>query len=76
VAGPLSPLREVMLHSERAGQPVCYRLRVFLGHAETVSPQAASDADEAALFALAEVEALPVTGSTLEIVRALLAPAS
>ena len=72
VAGALSTLREVMLHSERGGQPVCYRLKVFLGHAETVVPQAASDAAEAALFSLAEIEALPVTGSTLEIARTLL----
>jgi ADP-ribose pyrophosphatase YjhB (NUDIX family) len=73
VAGALSPLREVMLHSERAGQPVRYRLRVFFGRAEAAAPRAASDAAEAALFELEQIERLPVTGSTLEIVRELLA---
>lgn len=72
-AGALSPLREVMLHSERDGRPVRYRLRVFLGRAEVASPRAASDAAEAALFGLDQIERLPMTGSTLEIVRDLLA---
>lgn len=73
-APALAPLRQLMLHSERAGQPVRYRLVVYLGHAASVTPQAASDADEAGLFALDEIERLPVTGSTLEIARELLRP--
>lgn len=72
-AGALSPLREVLLHSERDGKPVRYRLRVFLSRAEAIVPRAASDAAEAALFDLDQIERLPVTGSTLEIVRELLA---
>ena len=74
VAGAISPLREVMLHSERNGQPVRYRLKVYLGRMDSVEPKAASDAAEAGLFSLAEIERLPVTGSTLEIARDLLAP--
>ncbi|MGF7006100.1 NUDIX hydrolase [Aminobacter sp. BE322] len=69
--GTLVPLREILIDSRSDGGSV-YLLTVFGARHLTGEPVAADDADEAAFFALDEIERLPLTGSTLEIVLELL----
>ena len=54
--GALSPLVRVQVE----GDDVDYDLQVFVGRHAGGEPVAADDADEAAFFTLAEMEALPV----------------
>ena len=66
--GALSPL--VRLPVE--GDEVDYDLQVFFGRHAGGEPVAADDAAEASFFTLAEMEALPVLDSVLEVGRGLL----
>lgn len=68
-AGSLSPLLRV--HVE--GDDMDYDLQVFFGLHMDGEPVAADDAAEAAFFTLAEMEALPVLDSVMEVGRKLLA---
>ena len=67
-AGDLAPLCRVNIEGEIAD----YDLQVFLGHYSDGEPQAASDADDAGFFTLAEMEQIQVTESVLVVVRELL----
>lgn len=69
--GTLVPLREILIDSRDDGGAV-YLLTVFGARHVRSDPVAADDADEAAFFSLAEIERLPLTDSTLEIVLELL----
>ncbi|GAA2862991.1 NUDIX domain-containing protein [Aminobacter sp. P9b] len=69
--GTLVPLREILIDSRAEGASV-YLLTVFGARHVRSDPVAADDADEAAFFSLAEIERLPLTDSTLEIVLELL----
>jgi len=69
--GTLVPLREILIDSRAEGASV-YLLTVFGARHVRSEPVAADDADEAAFFSLAEIESLPLTDSTLEIVLELL----
>ncbi|AWC24760.1 NADH pyrophosphatase [Aminobacter sp. MSH1] len=69
--GTLVPLREILIDSRDDGGAV-YLLTVFGARHVRSEPVAADDADEAAFFSLAEIEHLPLTDSTLEIVLELL----
>ncbi|CAI2935548.1 NUDIX hydrolase [Aminobacter niigataensis] len=69
--GTLVPLREILIDSRAEGASV-YLLTVFGARHVRSEPVAADDADEAAFFSLAEIERLPLTDSTLEIVLELL----
>lgn len=69
--GTLIPLREILIDSRDDGGAV-YLLTVFGARHAGGEPVAADDADEAAFFDLAEIERLPLTNSTLEIVLELL----
>lgn len=69
VAGDLSPLVRVPVE----GDEVDYDLQVFFGRHAGGEPVAADDAAEASFFTLAEMEALPVLDSVLEVGRGLLA---
>ena len=69
-AGEISPL--VMVHVE--GDAVDYNLQVFAGQYAGGEALAASDADEAAFFTLAEMEKLLVLDSVLQVGRDLLGP--
>lgn len=66
--GPLSPL--VRLPVE--GDDVDYDLQVFFGRHIRGEPVAADDAAEATFFTLAEMEALEILESVLEVGRDLL----
>lgn len=65
----LSPL--VLVRAE--GDEFDYDLQVFFGRYAGGEPVAADDADEASFYTLAEMEALPVLESVLEVGRGLLA---
>ena len=69
-AGALAPL--VKVHVE--GDAVDYDLQVFAGQYTGGEALAASDADEAAFFTLAEMEQLLVLDSVLQAGRDLLGP--
>lgn len=69
--GTLVPLREILIDSRSDGGSV-YLLTVFGARHLAGQPVAADDADEAAFFGLDEIERLPLTDSTLEIVLELL----
>ena len=71
-AGSLSPL--VKVHIE--GDAVDYDLQVFVGDYAGGEAVAASDADEAAFFTLAEMERLVIPESVLLVGRDLLAQPS
>ena len=66
--GPLSPLVRVPVE----GDEVDYDLQVFFGRHAGGEPVAADDAAEADFFTLAEMEALPVLDSVMEVGRRLL----
>ncbi|MEW9806685.1 NUDIX hydrolase [Mesorhizobium sp. ZMM04-5] len=65
----LSPLARMPVE----GDEVDYDLQVFFGRHVAGEPVAADDAAEAMFFTLAEMEALPVLESVLEVGRRLLA---
>ena len=69
--GGLVPLRDILIDSRNDGGSL-YMLTVFGARHLKGEPVAADDADEAAFFTLAEIERLPLTDSTLEIVHELL----
>ncbi|GAA4109872.1 NUDIX hydrolase [Aminobacter aganoensis] len=69
--GTLVALRKILIDSRDDGGAV-YLLTVFGARHAGGQPVAADDADEAAFFDLAEIERLPLTDSTLEIVLELL----
>jgi 8-oxo-dGTP diphosphatase len=69
--GDLVRLRELLIDSRNDSGSV-YLLTVFGARHLEGEPVAADDADEAAYFDLAEIERLPLTDSTLEIVLELL----
>ena len=64
----LSPLVRVPVD----GDDVDYDLQVFFGRYAGGEPVAADDAAEASFFTLAEMEALPVLDSVMEVGRGLL----
>jgi len=70
--GEIMPLRAYMIEAERDGREIIYRLQVFAGRDRGGEPRADTDADEAAFFTLAEMDALLVTPSVLEVSRELL----
>ncbi|RLP25406.1 NUDIX domain-containing protein [Mesorhizobium sp. YM1C-6-2] len=65
----LSPL--VLVRAE--GDEFDYDLQVFFGRYAGGQPVAADDAAEASFYTLAEMEALPILDSVLEVGRGLLA---
>lgn len=69
--GELVLLRDILIDSRDDGGSL-YLLSVFGARHLGGEPAAADDADEAAFFTLAEIERLPLTDSTLEIVVELL----
>lgn len=69
MAAGLAPLCEFLID----GSTASYRLQVFSAAWIEGEPIAADDAEHAAFFTLAEMEALPITASTLEVARELLA---
>jgi ADP-ribose pyrophosphatase YjhB (NUDIX family) len=69
----LAPLRLFAIDSVRDGLEVCYRLQVFSGDDCGGEPLAATDAEEAGFYTLAQMRTLPMTASTLELASALLA---
>lgn len=71
VVGTLVPLREIVIDSRAEGASV-YRLTVFGALYAGGEPTSGDDAVEAAFHDLEEIERLPLTDSTLEIVLELL----
>jgi len=71
-AGPLTPVEEILIESEKGGLAVQFRLQVFTGHHVGGEPVANDDAEEAAFFGLPEVLRLPLAGSVGEIAERLL----
>ncbi|MEI8442118.1 MULTISPECIES: NUDIX domain-containing protein [unclassified Mesorhizobium] len=69
----LQPLEVFMIDAERDGKAITYRLQVFSGEDIGGEPHPDSDAAEAGFFTLAQMEAMPVTDSVMEVSRALLA---
>lgn len=69
--GALVPLRDIRIDSRDDGGSL-YLLSVFGARYAEGEPVAADDADEAAFFDLSQIERLPLTDSTLEIVLELL----
>jgi ADP-ribose pyrophosphatase YjhB (NUDIX family) len=67
------PFREVQLGASEPGPPV-YALTVFLVTATRGTLVAGDDAAAAGWFTLDEAEKLPITSSTLAVVRELLGP--
>ncbi|MBO6719261.1 MAG: NUDIX hydrolase [Rhizobiaceae bacterium] len=67
------PFREVQLGATEPG-PAVYVLTVFLVTETAGSLVAGDDAADAGWFSLDEAESLPITPSTLAVVRELLAP--
>ena len=65
------PFRTVELAREEPGPPV-YTLTVFLVHEVRGQLAAGDDAADAGWFTLAEAEKIPITPSTLAVVRELL----
>ena len=76
VAGPLERLETLHL-GEADNDPAssACRLRVFQGTHEGGNPVAGDDAEDAGWFTLDEVEALPMTKSSLRLARKLLGDA-
>lgn len=68
----IAPLHAYMIDTVRDGQDITYRLQVFCGEDCGGEPRADSDAAEAGFYTLAEMEALPVTDSVMEVSRTLL----
>jgi ADP-ribose pyrophosphatase YjhB (NUDIX family) len=68
----LVPLCQFTIDAMRDGIAVAYRLQVFSGDDCGGEPLADTDAAEAGFYTLAEMEALPVTESTLEVAASLL----
>lgn len=68
----LAPLCQFMIETLRDGIAVIYRLQVFSGDDCGGEPLADTDAAEAGFFTLAQMAALPVTASTMEVATALL----
>lgn len=64
-------LREFELEAAAPGIPG-FRLRVFGGRCETGEPTPMDDADRAGWFTLAELDALPVIPSVLEMAKEIL----
>lgn len=69
--GTLVALREIVIDSRAEGASV-YRLTVFGALYAGGEPASGDDADEAAFHELEDIERLPLTDSTLEIVLELL----
>ena len=74
-AGPLTPVEEILIESEKGGLAVQFLLQVFSGRHVGGEPAANDDAEEAAFFSLAEVLRLPLVGSVGDIAGRLLGPA-
>ena len=72
MAAEIKPLGTYLIDAERDGLEITYRLQVFAGRDCGGEPRADSDAEEAAFFTLAELDALPVTDSVAEVCRELL----
>ncbi|MGB3390197.1 MAG: NUDIX domain-containing protein [Pseudaminobacter sp.] len=68
----LAPLRLFTIDALRDSIAVSYRLQVFSGDDCGGEPLAATDAAEAGFFTLAQMAALPVTASTMEVAAMLL----
>jgi 8-oxo-dGTP diphosphatase len=75
VAGELTVLRDIGIDSHRDGRPVRYRLTVMTGFWQGGEAVAADDAEALGWYGLDELADLPITLSTLEIARELLAGA-
>jgi len=71
-AGPLTPVEEILIESERDGLAIEFRLQVFTAPHVGGEPVANDDAEEAAFFRLSEVQRLPLAGSVGEIAEQLL----
>jgi ADP-ribose pyrophosphatase YjhB (NUDIX family) len=75
VAGELTVLRDIGIDSHRDGRPVRYRLTVMTGFWQGGEAVADDDAEALGWYGLDELADLPITLSTLEIARELLAGA-
>lgn len=71
-AGDIRPLREIFIEGGSEGHPVDYRLTVFAATHMGGEAVAADDAETAAFYTLAEMEALPLADSVFTIARELL----
>lgn len=69
------PLREIFIESAAEGHPVNYLLTVFGALHAGGEPVAADDAETAAFYALAEMEALPLADSVFTIAAELIGAA-
>ena len=74
-AGPLTPVEEILIESEKGGLAVQFLLQVFSGWHVGGEPAPNDDAEEAGFFSLAEVLRLPLAGSVGDIAGRLLGPA-
>ncbi|MDI6026440.1 NUDIX hydrolase [Corticibacterium sp. UT-5YL-CI-8] len=72
----LRPVREIVIDSRREDKSFFYRLTVFTGNHIGGEPVAGDDADEASFLTMEQMQALPLTDSTLEIVIELLGEGS
>ncbi|HHZ08835.1 MAG TPA: NUDIX domain-containing protein [Rhizobiales bacterium] len=73
VAGRLAFVGDIAIESRREGRPVRYRLTVLTGAWQGGEAIAADDAEALGWYGLDELADLPITPSTLEIARRLLA---
>lgn len=73
VAGGLAVVGEIAIDGRRDGRPVRYRLTVLTGSWQGGEAIAADDAEALGWYGLDELTDLPITPSTLEIARELLA---
>lgn len=71
-AGPLTPVEEILIESEKGGLAVQFLLQVFSGSHIGGEPMASDDAEEAAFFSLPEVLRMPLAGSVGRIAEQLL----
>lgn len=74
-ARAMTPLRTYRIEAQKGDLAVVYSLEVFIGIDDGGEPEGASDAEEAGFYTLAEMEALPMSDSVLEVARDLLAQA-
>jgi ADP-ribose pyrophosphatase YjhB (NUDIX family) len=68
------PLTEIHIEGAPEGHPVDYRLTVFSARHGGGEPIAGDDAETAAFYTLAEMQALPLADAVLATAERLLAP--
>jgi ADP-ribose pyrophosphatase YjhB (NUDIX family) len=71
-AGPLAPVEQILIDSEKGGVAVRFLLQVFSAPHVGGEPVSGDDAEDARFLTLAELNQLPLSGSVGEIAAALL----